>query len=166
MDIDIVYIYIFLIFSHGDPKWNLLIIKSALLCYILLILWHIFMLPSAAVHTRAAKCLGAWWRFTDLVWKRWGLCGTVLHFSAAGKPRTDRTAAKLLALSSTADPVKHTAAYTVLWMQEHTESPLELQGWAAYTSGGGFKTKAESTVPVKSLDRFLESFVRHSDVPS
>lgn len=38
MDIDIVYIYIFLIFSHGDPKLNLLIIKSALLCYILLIL--------------------------------------------------------------------------------------------------------------------------------
>lgn len=67
MDTDIVCIYIFLIFSHGDPKLNLLIIKSALLYYVLLILRHIFMLPSAAVHARGAECLGTWWRFTDLV---------------------------------------------------------------------------------------------------
>lgn len=153
---DVVYINIFLIFS---PKLNLLIIKPALIHYSLLTLRHIFMLPSAAVHTRAAECLGAWWRFTDLVWKRWGLCDTVLRFSAAGKPRTDWTAAKLLALSETADPVSHTASYAVLWMQEHTESPLELQGWAAYTSGGNFKTQADSTAAVKRLDRFLGAFI-------
>lgn len=159
MEIDIVYICIFVIFSSGFPKLSLLIIKSALLYCILLILLHIFMLPSAAVHTRAAECLGAWWRFTNLVWKCWGLCDTVLRFSTTGKPWTDWTAAKLLALSETADPVTHAASYTVLWMQEHTESPLELQGWAAYTSGGGFKTKAESTRRVKSLDRFLEFLI-------
>lgn len=104
-----------------------------------------FMLSPAAVHTRAAERLGACWRFTGLVWKCWGLCDTVLQFSSAGKPWTDRTAAELLALPQTADPVPHAASYTVLWMQEHAESPLELQRWAAYTSGGGLKTKAEWT---------------------
>lgn len=85
------------------------------------------MFLSAAVHAGAAECLGAGRRFASLVRGRRGVCGAVLRSSPTREPRIGGAAAELLALPPPAHPVAHTAAHSVLRLQEHPEPALELQ---------------------------------------